>query len=61
MEKHITGYCPVQKKEYTITITYVPDGLGHYEKGIGDCNYNALGNKCNSGDCPISNNAPNEI
>lgn len=63
MEETITGYCPTQGKEYTISVTYQNASTPSqtvYVLTLADCEYNKFGDKC-SCDCPIIKMAPKEI
>lgn len=65
MKKSISGFCPTQNKEYSITIDYV-DASSYcetcYEKGTFKCDYNIYGDKCSiSSSCPLYSSAPREI
>lgn len=61
MEKSFSGTCPVHGKEYSVSVDYIDasttDGK-EYVKGLGHCDYNKFGDKCDSSKCPILNNAP---
>lgn len=56
MDKVITGMCPTQGKEYSITVHYmdVSNMISEcYVKTGFYCEYNEYGNKCNSSNCPL--------
>ena len=53
------GYCPVQEKQYSITIPYLDDGFGGGIKGVANCDY-AKHHNC-SVKCPIIEEAPSNI
>lgn len=63
MRKIFTGYCPTQKKEYSISLEYVDtsdlDGKS-YTKGIATCDYASYGGQCD-GNCPIIDSAPENL
>lgn len=66
MIKSFPGFCPVQGKDYAISINYVDntslsDTHRVYEKGLATCTYNMYGDKCNANDCPIIKKAPDTI
>lgn len=57
MLKSITGYCPAQDKDYTISVDYIDTSdlsQKSYAKGIAHCDYNIYGDKCDSSKCPKS-------
>ena len=64
MDKVITGMCPTQGKEYSITVHYrdVSDMTSEcYVKTTSCCEYNKFGNKCDSSKCPLIKSAPNNL
>lgn len=61
MEKVVSGYCPTQKCDYTISVTYSLAGTRYLQTGA-CCDY-ILGNfsKCPIyKECPIRASAPRE-
>lgn len=64
MRKIINGVCPVQGKEYSISIDYVDASTlakKEYIKGRAYCDYNKFGGKCNPSICPLYNSAPDKL
>lgn len=64
MLKSITGYCPAQDKDYTISVDYIDTSdlsQKSYAKGIAHCDYNIYGDKCDSSKCPIIKSAPQNL
>ncbi len=61
--KTFTGYCPTQDNESSISISYLEASdleETFFIKNTFYCVYNRFGDKC-SCDCPIYNNAPEEL
>lgn len=57
----VTSFCPVQKKDYTINVSYLDASTldeKQYIKGTFCCEHNLFGDKCNGNECPIYKNAP---
>ena len=56
MRKTITGYCPTQNKNYSISIDVISnatlDNPNSYELGMTNCEY------AGTNECDISNNCP---
>lgn len=64
MNKTFYGVCPVQKKEYAVSISYLDasDTINKaYIKGRAYCDYVANGNNCDVSKCPIINSAPEQL
>lgn len=59
----ITGYCPTQDKDFSVSVNYIPHTdlqTIHYSKGRMTCNYASFGGKC-SIECPLYKSAPENI
>lgn len=57
----VSGFCPVQKTNYTIEVTYLnaPSlDKGQLVKGHYQCNYDLFGDECSEATCPLYENAP---
>ena len=64
MYKNICGFCPVQEKEYSISVYYIDASTMEerkYIKGRATCDYTKYGNVCNVPNCPIIEKAPERI
>lgn len=64
MLKTFSGTCPVQGKDYSVSVNYIDASTldkTEYIKGIGNCEFNKFDDKCDSSKCPIFNKAPNTI
>ena len=64
MQKIIHGVCPVQRKEYSVSVSYIDASTTEkteYIKGITHCDYVRLGNNCTFSECPIAEHAPKHI
>lgn len=63
MHKSKYGYCPIQNKDYRISIDYLDASTltqSRFIKGRYSCDFNRFGNKC-SGTCPIYEEAPDTL
>lgn len=64
MSKVVSGYCPTQDKEYSISVSYLNASTleeKSYIKGTFRCEHNLYGDKCNGNECPIYDSAPQSI
>lgn len=64
MRKLISGYCPVQDKEYSVSINYIDSSTlkkKAWIKGTYFCEYNKFGDRCNEHECPIYKLSPEEL
>lgn len=58
----VSGYCPAQQENYTISVRYIDASTlakEQYVKGTFRCEHNLFGDKCNGNECPIYKSAPN--
>lgn len=64
MSEKFTGYCPVQGKDYSISVEYIHTSdmtQTIYCKGNATCEYNKAKRTCDPLSCPIWESAPNEL
>ena len=65
MFKSISGYCPTQNKQYSISVRYIEDsdleGNRTYIKGLASCEYLRNGNQCSFNECPLAASAPEHL
>lgn len=64
MKRTFSGTCPIQGKEYSVSVDYIDASTNEgteYTKGLGHCEFNMYGDKCDSNKCPILNKAPDTI
>ena len=64
MQKTIHGVCPVQNKEYSVSVNYIDASTmekTEYVKGITHCDFVRFGGECTLSECPIAKLAPEHI
>ena len=57
----VSGYCPAQQSDYTISVSYIDASTlakREFVKGNFRCEHNLFGDKCNGNECPIYKSAP---
>lgn len=62
--RKFSGYCPVQNKEFSISIEYIDTSNLYeksYSKGIATCDFASYGGDCDSSKCPIIKSAPKSL
>ena len=64
MQKVVSGVCPVQNKEYSVSVNYIDASTFNkteYIKGRTHCDYVRFGGECTFSECPIAKLAPEQI
>lgn len=61
MDKVYTGHCVAQGCEYSVTVSYLPDGIGNYIKGVTECKYYGLHQPEACKNCTILSQIPDQL